>query len=170
MPNQYFGLSTDGKPLDVPVGSIYMEVDTCKFYYFNGYSWEEMPCHCEESDGIKYLKKITVTLNDTAITNFISYDYIDGENYVRSLLYDHGLYYTSYNTYSPRPEGNNWTFYIIEDDDPFVISVYTTGTGDPDEMIVTGDAVAEQDQDYDGHWDVFVSGDCTITLKENLNP
>lgn len=50
MPNQYYGVSTDGKPLDVPVNSIYFEIDTCKFYYFDGLSWNEMPTCCKSGE------------------------------------------------------------------------------------------------------------------------
>ena len=168
MPNQYFGLSTDGKPLDVPIGSIYMEIDTCKFYYFNGYSWEEMPCYCESSNGIPYSKKITVTANETARQNFIDFDHEIHEYYLRTVFYNNNVYYSSWWAYTP-PIGTEWIFYSIYDD-PFIINISSTYTGEPDEMIVTGDATVEQDQYYDGHWIITVTGDCTITLKENPNP
>lgn len=97
MPNQYFGLSTDEKPLDVVRGSIYMEIDTCSFYYFNGYIWEQMPC-CANSGPIPEIKKIKVTL----ISNYeSSYLMIDGndpyENGLTAFVYEpmDGNYYTN---------------------------------------------------------------------------
>lgn len=38
----YLGLSTDDKPLDVPVNTLYIELDTEKISYFTGETWEEM--------------------------------------------------------------------------------------------------------------------------------
>ena len=38
---EYEGLSTDSKP-DAPVNATFFELDTGKFYYFDGSSWEEV--------------------------------------------------------------------------------------------------------------------------------
>lgn len=96
MPNQYFGLSTDEKPLDVERGSIYMEIDTCNFYYFNGYIWEQMPC-CSNSGPLPEIKKINVTL----ISNYedpylMIYGNDPYENGLRAFTYfaEDGKYYT----------------------------------------------------------------------------
>jgi len=39
----YEGLSTDSKPTEnVAVNSLFLELDTGKFYYFNGTAWAEV--------------------------------------------------------------------------------------------------------------------------------
>lgn len=42
-PKEFYGLSTDTKPTDVPNGSIFVEMDTSKLYVFNEESmvWTE---------------------------------------------------------------------------------------------------------------------------------
>ena len=39
----YYGLSTDTKPINQPNGSIWIEIDTSKVYFWNeeGNKWEE---------------------------------------------------------------------------------------------------------------------------------
>ena len=40
---QFLGLSTDQKPTDdVPVNSLFYELDTETVYYFNGTTWKEI--------------------------------------------------------------------------------------------------------------------------------
>ena len=40
---QFMGLSTDNKPTeDVAVNSLFLELDTGKFYYFDGEDWTEV--------------------------------------------------------------------------------------------------------------------------------
>ena len=39
---EYKGLSTDTKPTGCAVNSIFWELDTNKFYYFDGTSWHEI--------------------------------------------------------------------------------------------------------------------------------
>ena len=39
---QYMGLSTDSKPTKAPVNALFLELDTGKFYYFDGEDWAEM--------------------------------------------------------------------------------------------------------------------------------
>ena len=48
---QYLGLSTETKPNDAPKNSIYLELDTGRFYYYDGNSWELMDCSCGSSGG-----------------------------------------------------------------------------------------------------------------------
>lgn len=36
------GLSTDAKPTDVEVNTIYLELDTGDFYYFDGDNWNKI--------------------------------------------------------------------------------------------------------------------------------
>jgi hypothetical protein len=36
------GLSTDTKPTDVPVNTLFLELDTGCFFYFNGTEWAEV--------------------------------------------------------------------------------------------------------------------------------
>ena len=36
------GLSTDVKPTDVEVNTIYLELDTGDFYYFDGENWNKI--------------------------------------------------------------------------------------------------------------------------------
>lgn len=38
----YFGLSTDTKPTDAEVNSIFTELDTNTDYYFTGEEWEKV--------------------------------------------------------------------------------------------------------------------------------
>lgn len=42
--NQYAGVSTDEKPANAPTYSVYLELDTGKFYYYDGTEWKEIPC------------------------------------------------------------------------------------------------------------------------------
>lgn len=39
---QYMGLSTDSQPTKAPVNALFLELDTGKFYYFDGEDWAEM--------------------------------------------------------------------------------------------------------------------------------
>ena len=48
---QYMGLSTEEKPEDVPKNSIYLELDTGKFYYYDNGEWKEMDCSCNGGGG-----------------------------------------------------------------------------------------------------------------------
>lgn len=39
----YMGLSTDTKPTeDIPVNTLFLELDTGDFYYFDGTAWEKV--------------------------------------------------------------------------------------------------------------------------------
>ena len=40
--HEYKGLSTDVKPEEAGVNSLFLELDTGKFYYFNGEDWNEV--------------------------------------------------------------------------------------------------------------------------------
>lgn len=42
--NEYAGVSTNDKPTGVPQYSIYFELDTGKFYYYDNGSWSLIPC------------------------------------------------------------------------------------------------------------------------------
>lgn len=42
--NQYAGVSTDEKPAGAPTYSVFLELDTGKFYYYDGAEWKEVPC------------------------------------------------------------------------------------------------------------------------------
>lgn len=44
--NQYAGVSTDEKPASAPIHSVFLELDTGKFYYYDGTEWKEIPCSC----------------------------------------------------------------------------------------------------------------------------
>jgi len=48
--NQYAGVSTDDKPANAPTYSVYLELDTGKFYYYDGTEWKEVPC-CGDGGG-----------------------------------------------------------------------------------------------------------------------
>lgn len=39
---QYGGLSTDSKPTECGVNSLFLELDTKKVYYFDGSAWNEV--------------------------------------------------------------------------------------------------------------------------------
>lgn len=39
---EYVGISTDEKPENVPVNTIFTELDTNKVYYFTGETWDEI--------------------------------------------------------------------------------------------------------------------------------
>ena len=54
MDMQYWGTSDEDKPTNVPKNSIYFELDTCSFYYFDGEQWGEMPCNCNGEDDMTY--------------------------------------------------------------------------------------------------------------------
>lgn len=38
----YVGLSTDEKPTNVSVNSLFLELDTGDFYYYDGTAWEKV--------------------------------------------------------------------------------------------------------------------------------
>ena len=38
----YGGLSSDTKPEDVPVNTLFLELDTGDFYYFDGTAWAKV--------------------------------------------------------------------------------------------------------------------------------
>lgn len=38
----YVGLSTDTKPTDAPVNSLFLELDTGDFYYYDGSDWAKV--------------------------------------------------------------------------------------------------------------------------------
>lgn len=40
--HDYKGLSTDTKPTGCAVNSLFLELDTGDFYYFNGSTWEKV--------------------------------------------------------------------------------------------------------------------------------
>ena len=40
--NDYKGLSTDTKPTDCAVNSLFLELDTGDFYYFDGTAWSKI--------------------------------------------------------------------------------------------------------------------------------
>lgn len=40
--NEYKGLSTDTKPENVPVNSLFLELDTGDVYYWDGSDWSEV--------------------------------------------------------------------------------------------------------------------------------
>lgn len=42
--NEYAGISTQDKPTGVPQYSLYLELDTGKFYYYDNGEWNEIPC------------------------------------------------------------------------------------------------------------------------------
>lgn len=48
---QYSGVSTEPKPSDVAENSIYLELDTGKFYYYHDNEWNEMDCSCGGGGG-----------------------------------------------------------------------------------------------------------------------
>lgn len=64
--NQYAGVSTSDKPTGVPTYSIYLELDTGKFYYYDGSEWQELPCSCSGGGGGSEASTAKVTLNLTA--------------------------------------------------------------------------------------------------------
>ena len=39
---EYKGLSTDTKPTDCGANSLFLELDTGKFFYFDGTAWSEV--------------------------------------------------------------------------------------------------------------------------------
>lgn len=36
------GLSTDTKPADAAINTLFLELDTCEFYYFDGENWQKV--------------------------------------------------------------------------------------------------------------------------------
>lgn len=68
MDMQYWGTSDEDKPTNVPKNSIYFELDTCSFYYFDGEQWGEMPCNCNGEDDMTY----DIIIETTTDFNFSS--------------------------------------------------------------------------------------------------
>ena len=51
--NEYAGTSDKEKPTSVPQYSLYLELDTGKFYYYDNGEWNEIPCGgSEESEDV----------------------------------------------------------------------------------------------------------------------
>ena len=40
--HEFMGLSTDDKPTEVGVNSLFLELDTGDFYYFDGEEWQKV--------------------------------------------------------------------------------------------------------------------------------
>lgn len=62
--NQYAGVSTDEKPANAPTYSVYLELDTGKFYYYDGTEWKEVPCCGDAGGGGGSIATAKVTLID----------------------------------------------------------------------------------------------------------
>ena len=86
---EYHGLSTDEKPTDVPVNSIFTELDTGTSFYFSGGEWNEMPAVSGGGggdSGESGVEKFIVTLTyandawttETSIADIVS-AYTDGQ-------------------------------------------------------------------------------------------
>ena len=59
---QYSGVSTEPKPSDVAENSIYLELDTGKFYYYHDNEWHEIDCLCSGGKGnivVNYIYNLT---------------------------------------------------------------------------------------------------------------
>ena len=145
MPNQYFGLSTDEKPLDVVRGSIYMEIDTCNFYYFNGYTWEEMPCHWDGTANVSgdFSTATVTSINNTSatISCIIPYASDDPEESALrgDMHFDIGTMTTSALLYKGK-----CIMYMPSDGHTITIS-------------------GNIEDDGDGYY--IITGDCTITIS-----
>ena len=75
---EYSGLSSDTKPSNVPVNTLFLELDTGDFYYFDGEDWEKVGSGGSEPSGDGY------EITNPVLTLNISGDpiFIDGASYV----------------------------------------------------------------------------------------
>ena len=64
---EYKGLSTDEKPTDCAANSLFLELDTGKFYYFDGEAWNELGTGGGGGGGGDVLYDGTVTFVNTVI-------------------------------------------------------------------------------------------------------
>lgn len=151
--NQYAGVSTDEKPANAPTYSVYLELDTGKFYYYTGTEWKEVPC-CGDAgggggaDGVK-TAKVTLTVN-AGTGGAILNGGVEGSVF----LSEYGV-----RTQGGAAAGNTIELTAILTDMEGVYSAkyFVTG-GNP---VVTGDCeLSELDPDIV----VTVTGDCTITV------
>lgn len=85
---QYMGLSTEEKPEDVPKNSIYLEIDTGKFYYYDNGEWKEMDCSCNGSSESEYIY-LNEWMADNACAGYpkTQIDLVDLINQGKKLLY-----------------------------------------------------------------------------------
>lgn len=85
---QYMGLSTEEKPEDVPKNSIYLELDTGKFYYYDNGEWKEMDCSCNGSSESEYIY-LNEWMADNACAGYpkTQIDLVDLINQGKKLLY-----------------------------------------------------------------------------------
>ena len=67
---QYSGVSTEPKPSDVAENSIYLELDTGKFYYYHDNEWHEMDCSCSGGGGSSNIKHVFVSCDGTLDDDF----------------------------------------------------------------------------------------------------
>lgn len=85
---QYMGLSTEEKPEDVPKNSIYLEIDTGKFYYYDNGEWKEMDCSCNGGSESEYIY-LNEWIADNACAGYpkTQIDLVDLINQGKKLLY-----------------------------------------------------------------------------------
>lgn len=97
--NQYAGVSTDEKPANAPTYSVYLELDTGKFYYYDGTEWKEVPCCGDGGGGGGDIATANVTLIDPNE---------NGSKYTVSLTFV--------------PEGGTAPFVDVSHDSPVTVS------------------------------------------------
>lgn len=145
--NQYAGVSTSDKPTGVPTYSIYLELDTGKFYYYDGSEWQELPCACGGEGGGGgsdfSTAQVTVTNNSSSVIT-LNVPGV-GDDPAGTTFY----YYID--------PGDSMTITAILYQETAVLLIQNNPTA-----AVSGDIEA----DGDGYY--IVTGDCTITIGQIL--
>lgn len=151
--NQYAGVSTDEKPANAPTYSVYLELDTGKFYYYDGTEWKEVPCCGSGGGGGGDGGGDYKTANVTIIGDN------NGEAWQFSIhaSQDKGLYLCAFDI------NGNFSTNLYTIGAPITAKVVYTGESAlviPDNNFVsaTGNAVYDSDTKR-----ITITGDCTIT-------
>lgn len=157
--NQYAGVSTDEKPASAPTYSVYLELDTGKFYYYDGSEWQELPC-CSGGEGGGGLQtaKLTATCTNPDVYNI-------GIHYG----VDIGDYHYDLNAGGVTPVEDGLDLLLGDSNAATFQGIYG---GNPVNLVlesVTGDGeIKESDgeiKESDGSKWLEVHGDCAVTLS-----
>lgn len=148
--NQYAGVSTDEKPANAPTYSVYLELDTGKFYYYDGTEWKEVPC-CGDgggSGGGGEIAQVTFLNSST-----------DGADYSVLFTFTQQIFSVSADPVVVNIPLYDGTYYLWFN----LIDAEVDTYDDPTAIAVTGDIIWDSENQC-----FYISGDGTITIKPHV--
>lgn len=125
---EYKGLSTDAKPTDCAANSLFLELDTGKFYYFDGEAWNELGAGGGGGDGVLFEGTLVFTVDDPEVT-CPEFDILLPEDGDPVQLYVDGVLeeYGSWRAVEPEPGTTTYEAIWESDPDSFtLLEVYGT--------------------------------------------